>query len=77
MFVFVAELRWVLMVLSLVLFGAVFGAMLVSAWRQHRVAGLAQGNFHASVLAEVSWMAAPMVIVFLLVWPTVRSVLVF
>ncbi len=77
MFVLVAELRWVLMVLSLGLFGAVFAAMLVSAWQQHRNAGAAQGNFHASVLAEISWMVAPMAIVLLLVWPTVRSVLLF
>lgn len=77
MIVWMAELRWALMVLCLVIFAVVFGIMLVSAWRQHRRSGEQDANFHASVAVEVSWAVAPLVIVVLLVWPTVRSVLSF
>lgn len=77
MIVWMAELRWALMVLCLVIFAVVFGIMLVSAWRQHRRGDAQEANFHASVAVEVSWAVAPLVIVVLLVWPTVRSVLSF
>ncbi|MDT8989661.1 cytochrome c oxidase subunit II transmembrane domain-containing protein [Curvibacter sp. APW13] len=76
MIVWLAELRWALMVLCLVIFAVVFGVMLVSAWRQHRRGGEAD-NFHPSVAVEVSWAVAPLVIVVMLVWPAARAVFNF
>lgn len=77
MTVWMAELRWALMVLCLVIFAVVFGVMLVSAWRQHRRGGAQDTNFHGSVAVEVSWAVAPLVIVVLLVWPAARAVFNF
>jgi len=74
MMVWMAELRWALMVVCLLIFVVVFGVMLVSAWRQHRKGGAEQSNFHASVAVEVSWAVAPLVIVVMLVWPAARAV---
>jgi cytochrome c oxidase subunit 2 len=74
MMVWMAELRWGLMVLCLLIFAVVFGVMLVSAWRQHRRGDGGEANFHASVAVEVSWAVAPLVIVVLLVWPAARAV---
>jgi cytochrome c oxidase subunit 2 len=77
MIVWMAELRWALMVLCLVIFAVVFGVMLVSAWRQHRRGHGQASNFHGSVAVEVSWAVAPLVIVVLLVWPAARAVFNF
>ena len=72
---FQAELRWVLMVVCLLIFGLAFAVMVVSAWLQHRRGAKETSNFHGSVAVEVCWALAPLVIVMQLVWPTVRSVL--
>lgn len=77
MIVWMAELRWALMVLCLVIFAVVFGVMLVSAWRFHRRGDAESPNFHGSVAVEVSWAVAPLVIVVLLVWPAARAVFNF
>ena len=77
MIVWMAELRWVLMVLCLVIFAVVFGVMLVSAWRQHRRGDGQDANFHGSVAVEVSWAVAPLVIVVMLVWPAARAIFHF
>ncbi len=69
------ETRWFMMVLCLAIFGLVFAVMLVSAWRHHRRHGEESVNFHGSVAVEVCWALAPLVIVLMLVWPTVRVVL--
>lgn len=77
MMVWMAELRWALMVLCLLIFALVFGVMLVSAWRFHQRGGEKADNFHPSVAVEVSWAVAPLVIVVLLVWPAARAVFNF
>ena len=69
-----AELRWILMVVCLVILCLVFVAMLGVAWRQHRKGSPSAPNFHDSLAVELCWALAPMFIVLLLVWPTVRAV---
>ncbi len=71
---FTLHVRSVLMVVCLVIFVLVFAWMVVSAWKHHHGGGREDSNFHGSVAVEVSWALAPVVIVMLLVWPTVRSV---
>jgi len=68
------DVRWLLMVFCLVVFFVVFFAMLVSMWRQHRSAPADAPNFHASIAVEICWALTPCVIVFLMVYPTVRSI---
>ena len=67
------DLRWVLMVFCLVVFFVVFVAMLVSMWRLHKSAVSEMPNFHASFVVEICWALAPCVIVFLMVYPTVKA----
>lgn len=66
-----------LMVFCLLVFMAVFVAMLVSMWRLHRSELSEVPNFHASVVVELCWALAPCVIVVLMVYPTVRAILHF
>jgi cytochrome c oxidase subunit 2 len=49
--------------------------MLISAWRHHRGGAKEDLNFHGSVTIEIVWTLAPVFIVMLLVWPTVKSFL--
>ena len=72
---FMADLRGILMLVCLVIFCLVFVAMLGVAWRQHRKGSASAPNFHGSLVVEVCWALAPLLIVLLLVWPTARAVL--
>jgi cytochrome c oxidase subunit 2 len=64
--------RWALMVSCLLIFVLSFSALLLAAWRHHRRGKAEQGNFHSSVLVEISWTIVPCVVVLVLVWPTAR-----
>jgi cytochrome c oxidase subunit II len=66
------DFRSALMVLSLLILGLSFAALLWVSWRHHRRGQLAQGNFHSSLVIEMAWTIAPCIIVLLLVWPIVR-----
>jgi len=67
------EVRLVLMVVCLAVFVGVFLVMLVSMWRQHRAERPENPNFHASIVVEISWALTPFIIVFLMVYPTVKA----
>ncbi len=68
------DLRWLLMVFCLSVFVVVFVAMLVSMWRLHKREVPELPNFHASLVVEICWALAPCVIVFLMVYPTVKAI---
>ncbi|MCX7239935.1 MAG: hypothetical protein NTU86_05810 [Burkholderiales bacterium] len=68
------NLRWVLMVVCLLVFGVVFVVMLASMWRHHHSGHAQASNFHGSVAVEICWALAPCVIVVLMVLPTVRAI---
>lgn len=72
---FQIQMRWVLMLVSVLIFAVAFLVILVAAWGHHRSKALDKGNFHNSIWVEISWAAAPLVIVFMLVWPSVRTLL--
>ena len=72
----VVQLREILMVFCLVVFGLVFLLMLVVAWRQYRRGNPEAPNFHGSLFVELCWAVAPLLMVLMLVWPTARAVLV-
>lgn len=67
------NLRWWLMLFSLLVFATVFTVMFVSIWHHHRSGVGAAGNFHASVAVELCWALAPVLIVVVLVWPAARA----
>ena len=64
--------RWALMVACLLIFVLSFAVLLLAAWRHHRRDQTEQGNFHSSLLVEISWTIVPCVVVLLLIWPTAR-----
>jgi cytochrome c oxidase subunit 2 len=64
--------RWALMVACVLIFTVSFIALLVAAWRHHRVEKPGVENFHSSLLVEISWTIVPCVIVLVLVWPTAK-----
>lgn len=64
--------RWGLMVVCLLIFALSFAGLLMAAWRHHRRDRGEEGNFHSSLLVEISWTIVPCVIVLILVWPTAR-----
>ena len=68
------ELRWALMVFCLAVFFVVFVTMLVSMWRLHKSEVSELPNFHASLVVEICWALAPCVIVFLMVYPTLKVI---
>lgn len=68
------NVRWLMMVFCLLVFGAVFVVMLVSMWRHHSSSAPDKVNFHGSVAVEICWALAPCVIVVLMVLPTVRAI---
>ena len=67
-------LRGWLMLLCLLIFVLVFAVMLYSVWKHHRGGVGEKTNFHGSVAVEICWALAPVVIVLLLVWPSVRII---
>lgn len=65
--------RGVLGLLSMAILVIVFLLMCWSSWRNHRAQTDPQANFHGSIVIELSWVAAPFIIVWALVWPTVKN----
>jgi len=64
--------RGVLMLVCLLIFVVSFAALLLAAWRHHRMDKQTGENFHSALWVEISWTIVPCVIVLVLVWPTVR-----
>ena len=75
MMVSTGEVRWFLMIACVLIFVVVFAWMLISAWRHHQGGAIEDLNFHGSLTIEIVWTLAPVFIVMLLVWPTVKSFL--
>lgn len=65
--------RGVLGLLSMAILVIVFMLMCWSSWRNHRTQAAPHANFHGSIVIELSWVAAPFIIVWALVWPTARN----
>ena len=71
---FQSELRWFLMVASVLIFAVAFALIVVSAWLHHCGGTKDLTNFHRSVAVELCWAVAPSIMVVLLVWPTARLI---
>lgn len=67
------NIRGVLGLLSMAILVIVFMLMCWSSWRNHRTQADPHANFHGSIVIELSWVAAPFVIVWALVWPTAKN----
>lgn len=65
--------RGILGLASMAILVIVFILMCWSSWQNHRTRHNPDDNFHGSIVIELSWVAAPFIIVWALVWPTARN----
>ncbi len=66
--------RGVLGLLSMAIMCMVCVLVCWTSWRNHRAQTNPEDNFHGSIVIELSWVAAPFIIVWALVWPTARDI---
>lgn len=66
-------IRGALGVISLSILMVVFLLLCWTSWQNHRKPQKTQNNFHGSVIIELTWVVAPFVIVWALVWPAFRD----
>jgi cytochrome c oxidase subunit 2 len=67
-------LHWFMLILSTVIFVAVFAVMFYSIWKHRKSVGHKAATFHESVVVEVIWTIVPFVIVILMALPATKVV---
>ncbi len=70
----VAWLHWMMLVICLVIFIAVFGVMFYSIWAHRKSKGAKPATFHESVGVEIAWTVIPFLIVIGMALPATRTV---
>ena len=70
----VAWLHWMMLIICLVIFIAVFGVMFYSIWAHRKSKGAKSASFHESVGVEVAWTIIPFIIVIGMALPATRTV---
>ncbi len=70
----VAWLHWMMLIICLVIFIAVFGVMFYSIWAHRKSKGAKSASFHESVGVEVAWTVIPFIIVIGMALPATRTV---
>ena len=71
----VHELHTVILVICVVIFVGVFGAMGYAMYAHRKSKGHAAAQFHENTLVEVLWTVIPLVILVLIAWPATRTLL--
>lgn len=71
----VYELHTIILVICVVIFIGVFGAMGYSMYAHRKSKGHVAAQFHENTLVEVLWTAIPLVILILMAWPATRTLL--
>ena len=67
-------LHWMMMVICLLIFVAVFGVMFYSIWKHRKSVGHKPASFHESVKVEIAWTVVPLIIVVIMAIPATRAV---
>jgi cytochrome c oxidase subunit 2 len=70
----VAWLHWMMLIICLVIFVAVFGVMFYSIWAHRKSKGAKPATFHESVGVEIAWTVVPFLIVIGMALPATRTV---
>jgi cytochrome c oxidase subunit 2 len=70
----VAWLHWMMLIICLVIFVAVFGVMFYSIWAHRKSKGAKPASFHESVGVEIAWTVIPFLIVIGMALPATRTV---
>ena len=66
------NLHWMMLIISTIIFVAVFGVMFYSIWKHRRSQGAKSANFHESVTVEVVWTVIPFLIVIGMALPATK-----
>lgn len=70
----VVWLHWMMLIICLVIFIAVFGVMFYSIWAHRKSRGAKPATFHESVGVEIAWTVIPFLIVIAMALPATRTV---
>ena len=68
------SLHWMMMVICMLIFVAVFGVMFYSIWKHRKSVGHQPASFHESVKVEIAWTVVPLIIVVIMAIPATRAV---
>ncbi len=71
----VHELHTVILVICVVIFVGVFGAMGYAMYAHRKSKGHAAAQFHENTLVEILWTVIPFIILVLIAWPATRTLL--
>jgi cytochrome c oxidase subunit 2 len=71
----VYSLHTIILVICVVIFIGVFGAMGYSMYAHRKSKGHVAAQFHENTLVEVLWTVIPLVILILMAWPATRTLL--
>lgn len=70
----VVWLHWLMLIICLVIFVAVFGVMFYSIWAHRKSRGAVAATFHEHVGVEIAWTVIPFIIVIAMALPATRTV---
>jgi len=68
------RLHWMMMIICMLIFVAVFGVMFYSIWKHRKSVGHQPASFHESVKVEIAWTVVPLIIVVIMAIPATRAV---
>jgi cytochrome c oxidase subunit 2 len=71
----VHDLHAVILLICIIIFVGVFGAMGYAMYAHRKSKGHAAAQFHENTLVEVLWTVIPFVILILIAWPATRTLL--
>ena len=69
-----AWLHWFMLIVSTVIFIAVFSVMFYSIWKHRKSVGHKAATFHESVTVEIVWTIIPFIIVILMALPATKVI---
>ena len=67
-------LHWMMMVICMAIFVAVFGVMFYSIWKHRKSVGHKPAHFHESIKVEIAWTIVPLIIVVIMAIPATKAV---
>jgi cytochrome c oxidase subunit 2 len=67
-------LHYLMLIICLVIFFAVFGVMFYSIWKHRKSKGAKSANFHESIKVELAWTIVPFFIVIAMALPATKAV---
>jgi cytochrome c oxidase subunit 2 len=70
----ISWLHWMMLIICLVIFVAVFGVMFYSIWAHRKSKGAKPATFHENLTVEIAWTVIPFLIVIGMALPATRTV---